>query len=43
MPRVCSHRNIKEHLTTNDKIMPAEHNRGDTINYITTILLFVAI
>jgi hypothetical protein len=43
MPRVCSHCNIKEHLATNDKIMATEHNHGDTINYITTILSFVAI
>jgi hypothetical protein len=27
----------------NDKFMPAEHICGNTVNYITTILLFVAI
>jgi hypothetical protein len=27
----------------NDKFMPTEHIRGNTVNYITTILLFVAI
>jgi hypothetical protein len=43
MPRVCSCCNIKQHLAMNDKIMPTEHNRGNTNNYITTILSFVAI
>jgi hypothetical protein len=42
-PRVCSRCNIEEHLATNDKIMLTEHTHGDTINYITTILSFMAI
>jgi hypothetical protein len=36
-------RNIAQPFATNAKFLPTEHIRGNTINYIATILQFVAI